>query len=344
MNSTIFVNDFAVLGKQLTAWLHDEHSCEKLTEAMRKSVENNDWFSVETIRQAISAIAYEMLDKQNLQQWLSRYSISQKSDRVGVVMAGNIPLVGFHDFLSVLAAGHFFVGKLSRKDKFLLPAITEILFSINSEWREFIHFADELPIDELDKLIATGSDATANYFQKISTKIKDKLIRHNRKSVAILSGEETKEELSGLVFDICSYFGLGCRNVSLLYVPADYDWNPLLTLLSEQKKMLQNNSYKHNYNYQKAILSMNKETFIDASALLLIENKGLQAPLSVLHYSYYNKKEDVLKLVSQQDEQLQCIVASNKISEKFCNFGKTQFPQLNDYADGVDTMRFLTTN
>ncbi len=351
-----FIQDFSLLGKQIIAWLNDAETCPVLSCAAQQSVSTNSWFTESNIRQSLSAIATAFLSEQKLQAWLSQYIIAPKPKRIGVVMAGNIPLVGFHDFLCVLASRHYFVGKLSHKDKFLLPVLVEMLCAINPEWRNRITFVEEIDVTKIDAFIVTGSDTTADFFSRLSASLPPSgrqsgaLIRHNRRSVAILTGNETHDDLQGLAVDMFSYFGMGCRNVSMLYVPKGYDWKGLLNIFSAQqpfkrleplKSLLQHAGYAHNYRYQKALLTLQAQPFIDAGVALLYENENLQAPPAVAHFCYYEKIAEMLECLEQQCEQIQCVVGNTVISNKFCTFGTAQQPQLDDYADGVDTMQWL---
>jgi len=334
------IQDFSKLGKEIAAWLHDEKKCAALTAAMQQSIESNTWFTEQTIRQSLAAIATEFLDERKLQAWVTRYTTVDVPKRVGVVMAGNIPLVGFHDFLCVLASGNYFVGKLSHKDKFLLPALVEMLRAINPEWCSRTTFVDAITDAKIDALIATGSDATASFFKKKFGALPH-LIRHNRRSAAILDGSETKEELHALAVDIFSYFGMGCRNVSMLYVPQNYNWCALQEVLAAHSECMQHVGYAHNYRYQKAILTLQGQPFMDAGTVLLHESDSLHAPPAVVHYSYYTTLSEVPERLAAQGEQLQCVVARATGSKKFCTFGTAQQPQLDDYADGIDTMQWL---
>ncbi|MDR0728885.1 MAG: aldehyde dehydrogenase [Prevotellaceae bacterium] len=295
----------------------------------------------------LTTIAEDMLDASKLTQWLRAYTVTDMPKTVGVVMAGNIPLVGFHDFLCVLASGNLFAGKLSHKDRFLLPALAERLIAINPAWRCRITFVDTLPIDVVHAFIATGSDATAWHFGKLAATSADDrrtmpaLIRHNRRSVALLTGRETPCELQALTDDILAYFGLGCRNVSQLYIPEGYDLQPLTAALAACADIRRHAGYDHNYRYRKAILTMNDCPFIDATAALLYEENTPDAPPAVVHFGYYKRLSDALETIARQNEQTQCIVAGVPVNNKFCTFGTAQRPPLHDYADGTDTMRWL---
>ncbi|MDR2802466.1 MAG: aldehyde dehydrogenase [Prevotellaceae bacterium] len=341
-----FISHFSELGKQMKAWLHDEKACPALTAAVQKSVAENTWFTVDNIKYALSAIASDMLDAQRLQQWLAVYPETKSAKQAGVIMAGNIPLAGFHDFLCVLASGHSFTGKLSHKDAFLLPALASMLADIHLGWRSRIAFVEELPVNGMDFFIATGSDNSVYYFETIAAALHAagggrSLIRRTRRSVAVLRGNETEAELNGLAGDLFSYFGLGCRNVSLLYVPAGYRWQPLAAALSAQQALLRHAGYAHNYCYQKALLTLQNKPFQDMSVALLCEDTSLHAPPAVVHYRYYPAIGDALKSIEQQCGQIQCIVGRDINCDNFCTFGRAQRPSLHDYADGVDTMKLM---
>jgi hypothetical protein len=340
-----FISHFSELGRRIQAWLYDENTCPALSMAVQESVAGNTWFTVDNIRYALSAIASEMLNEQRLQPWLAAYPAARSAKQAGVIMAGNIPLVGFHDFLCVLAAGHCFTGKLSRKDAFLLPALANILADVHPAWRSRIAFKEALPVNGIDFLIATGSNQAAYYFETIAAALRaaggKSLIRRNRRSAAVLRGDETEEELHGLADDLFAYFGLGCRSVSLLYVPAGYQWQPLITALSAQQALLQHAGYANNYCYQKTLFSLQDKPFRDASMALLREDESLHAPLAVVHYCYYSSMENVLTSIAQQRDQIQCVVGRAVNCDNFCAFGAAQHPSLHDYADGVDTMQWI---
>ncbi len=339
MDKEAVVHSFSLLGDRIAGWLRGAGQAPGLAVAVQESINSNSWFTTATIKEALSAIAHDLLDKQRLQQWLGRDAWAVTPKRVGVVMAGNIPLVGFHDFLCVLASGNIFVGKLSSRDAYLLPALSDLLVSINPAWSSRIKFVKEIPFANIDALIATGSDSTAHHFESAAAAIPH-LIRHNRRSVALLSGNETRVELDSLAKDIFSYYGLGCRNVSMLYVPAGYDWQPLLDSWKAHADIMQHKGYANNYCYQKAMLTMQQSAFIAAAAALLVENPSLQAPPAVVHYCYYTDPAEALKTIEQQKNAIQCVAVAGD-SDKFCTFGATQRPALYDYADGKDTMRWL---
>jgi hypothetical protein len=296
----------------------------------------NPWFTPENVRMAISAIANE-LTQDNLEKWCSAYPALTKETKpvkVGVIMAGNIPLVGFHDFLSVLITGNSIIAKTSSKDHDLIAAISNILCNINHE------FADRITITEgaisgFEAVIATGSDNTSRYFEYYFGKYPH-IIRKNRNSIAELDSSETKEELQQLGTDIFSYFGLGCRNVSKIYVPEGYGLNNLIKEWNSFSGIINHNKYANNYDYHKAVFLINNETFLDTGHLLLKESTGLSSPVAVLYYEFYKSPEDVKKQYDLKKDKIQSIVGKDYIP-----FGKSQMPALWDYADGFDTVEFL---
>lgn len=300
---------------------------------------HNGWFEEVQVRRAIHAIS-DWLNEVDLKSWLSQYSWNDKPKRVAVIMAGNIPLVGFHDFASVLLSGNKILAKLSSDDKHLLPLIGEMLIYLNPEFTERIAFA-ESRLDGFDAIIATGSDNSARYFDHYFSKYPN-IIRKNRNSVAVLNGEETKESLIALGDDIFAYYGLGCRNVSKIYVPTSYDFKGLFEALYEYKSVVDNKKYANNYDYYRALYLMGANEMLENGFLLLKEDKSIASPISMLHYEFY---EDVAKLETElqtQKEQIQCVVSEGGIVKSF-DLGQAQCPALTDYADGVDTMAFLTS-
>ena len=332
---------FCELGKRLAAGRCLGFSL-AFRDAISKSIQYNPWFTADSISYALNAII-ENLKYKKLEYWISRYGndLSKQGDgKVAVVMAGNIPLVGFHDFLSVLVSGNKFIGKCSSQDRFLLPAIAEELISLEPEMKSFIEFgADRLR--GFDAVIATGSDSTSQYFEYYFGKYPH-IIRKNRNSVALLFGNETDEQLSALADDIFLYFGLGCRNVTKLYVCDGYNFDPLINALKRYSNTLLNHTkYHNNYDYHKAILMINKIRYADTGFCLLKEDTSIASPISVLHYEYYKNTNAILENIKLYSEKIQCIVANEKYNGFTVNFGSCQKPELWDYADGVDTMEFL---
>ncbi len=296
----------------------------------------NPWFTPENTRLAVKALA-GLLSVQNLTSWTCRYPAIEDEippSVVGIVMAGNIPLVGFHDFLSVLISGNRVLAKTSSRDPDLIVFISNILCSLNPGFSERISFTEGL-LRGFDKVIATGSDNSSRYFEYYFGKYPH-IIRKNRNGVAVLEGNETDEELSLLGADIFTYFGLGCRSVSKLYIPFGYDIRELSSKWHNNSDVLNHNKYANNYDYNKAIYMVNREEFTDNGFLLLKENSQIPSPVAVLHYQYYNDDEEIRSEIMNRADKIQCVV-----SRKDIPFGKAQSPELWDYADGIDTLEFL---
>ncbi|MFH0864548.1 MAG: acyl-CoA reductase [Bacteroidota bacterium] len=333
---------FSELGKMLLTY-SENGSPESFESIINKSYEHNNWFTRENVIFSVKSIA-SMLQEEKLQQWISTYSLpeagKQKPNNVLVVMAGNIPLVGFHDFLSVLISGNNFIGKLSSDDNILLPAITEMLVSIEPSFAERIHFI-EGKAEGFDAVIATGSDNSSRYFEYYFGKYPH-IIRRNRSSMAVLTGQESEADLLGLADDICLYFGLGCRSVSKVFIPEDYNIRSLFPAIQKYSSILSmHNKYMNNYDYNKSIFLLNKTKNIDNGFMLFTENTALSSPVSVLNYQQYNNIEEVKKYILSEKDKLQCVAGKESIMENITPLGKSQQPELWDYADGVDTMKFL---
>ncbi|HEY8958302.1 acyl-CoA reductase [Chitinophaga sp.] len=295
----------------------------------------NGWFIPSFIDNAIDNITRYFLSPEPLQQWLQGYhkvTEERAPKTVGIVSAGNIPLVGFHDWLCGFVSGHRVKMKLSGKDEILMKHILEKI----SEW--YPDQAGQTEIHDMlkncDAYIATGSNNSARYFHYYFAKYPH-IIRHNRTSAAILTGKESTEELLALADDIMMYFGLGCRNVTKIYVPLNYDFAPLLKALEKYSYLIEHHKYKNNYDYNLALLLLNSSAYMTNGSILLQENTGLFSPISVLHYSYYVDMAQLQQELSGEDA-LQCLVG-----QQFTPFGYAQQPSLTDYADGVDTLKFL---
>lgn len=303
----------------------------------RKATLQNPWFVPEFINLSVKNIATEFLEKEKLDAWINRYELPDENNaekNIGVVMAGNIPLVGFHDFLSVFVSGNKAIIKPSSKDNVLLKHIIEKLIEWNSEAASQISFAENLK--GCDAYIATGSNNSSRYFEYYFANYPS-IIRRNRSSAAVLSGKETKEELELLADDVQLYFGMGCRNVSKIFVPKDYDFVPLLEALKKYHHFSDFHKYRNNYDYQLALLILNNKFYMTEGSVILTENESVFSPISQVNFEYYNldEKENLLSALASNTD-VQCIVANG-----FINFGDTQKPSLSDYADGVDTMEFL---
>ncbi len=329
------------LGEKISVYLKKGFPPE-MKEAIKQSNQHNLWFTEENILFSLNAIS-ELLCEEKLNEWLFPYKNKipvKYPKKIAVIMAGNIPLVGFHDFLCVLISGNIFIGKLSSQDKFLLPAVASELIKIESSFKDRIVFTEEM-LKGFDAVIATGSDNSSRYFDYYFGKYPH-IIRKNRNSVAILTGDENIEDLKKLADDIFLYFGLGCRNVTKIFVPENYNFSMLLEALEKYKHGLSMHSkYLNNYEYQKSILLINQVVHTDTGFCILKEDVLLASPISVLHYEYYSNIESVLKNISENAEKIQCLLAKEAHTESMVLFGKSQQPELWDYADRVDTMKFL---
>lgn len=305
------------------------------TGAKEKAYRENAWFIPEFIDTATANIAMRFLQPSLLQEWAARYSIpdSQPSPRkVGVVMAGNIPMVGFHDLLCVFISGHRLVARTSSKDDVLIKHLAGKLAEWDPSVTEYIMFAERL--SGCDAYIATGSNNSGRYFEYYFGKYPH-IIRKNRTSAAILDGTETDAELKALCSDIQLYFGLGCRNVTQLYVPENYDFIPLLESLKEYAHFLQFHKYKHNFDYHLALLIMGNKYYMTNDSVVLTENSSPFSPVSQVHYTFYRDIKEAESLLHNNPD-IQCITGHGHIP-----FGQAQSPGLMDYADGVDTIQFL---
>jgi Acyl-CoA reductase (LuxC) len=299
-----------------------------------RAAQHNGWFMPEFINLAAGNICTFMLHPEQLNAFVTHYHLDDNitAKNLGIVMAGNIPLVGFHDFLCTFLSGHKQTIKLSTKDDVLLKHLVQKLYEWDDSCKQKIVIADMLK--GCDAYIATGSNNSARYFEEYFEKYSN-IIRRNRTSVAILTGEETTTELEQLADDVHLYFGLGCRNVTKIFVPENYDFVPLLRAFDKYNYFEEHNKYKNNYDYQLSLALLNNKFYMTNNSILLIESDAIFSPISQLHYSFYKNKEDVKKDLYKNND-VQCIVSKTDIP-----FGQAQKPALFDYADGVDTMAFL---
>lgn len=302
----------------------------------------NGWFTEVNVRKMLTEIA-KSISKENLSKWLTPYmeclAKSDKSKTVGVVMAGNIPMVGFHDMLSVLITGNKLYAKLSSDDNRLLPAIVSILIDIEPAFAEYIQFTDG-KLEKPDAIIATGSNNSSRYFDYYFGKYPN-IIRKNRNGIAVLTGQETENELEGIAADIFMYFGLGCRNVSHLYLPVGYDFDKLIKAIRKYSSISEHSKYFNNYEYNKAIYLVNSTDHIDTENLLLIEDENYSAPVSVVSYEYYSDIAHVENMLKLNADRIQCVVSISKELSNVIAPGESHSPALWDYADGVDVVGFL---
>ncbi|NJY62498.1 acyl-CoA reductase [Salinimicrobium sp. CDJ15-81-2] len=323
---------------------HNDPYFELLKEKIEAAVHHNGWFTLENVLFAMERWS-EALTEEHLQKWLSGYDFEQVTPKtVGVIMAGNIPLVGFHDFISVLVSGHKVLVKQSSNDKLLLPVLADYLIAIAPEFKKSIEILPDSKdgaskMRNFDAVIATGSNNTARYFEYYFAG-KPSIIRKNRNSVAVLTGKEAPEELAALGEDIFRYYGLGCRNVSKLYVPKDYDFNAFFEAIYPWNPIVNQAKYANNYDYNKAVYLMSLYKLLENGFLILREDQSLSSPIATLFYERYEDLESVQKELTSRKEEIQCVVGKEVI-ENEVRFGQTQQPQLWDYADNVDTLSFL---
>jgi len=334
-DKTKLIEVFSTLGKSLT------NPGPELKAIIETERQYNAWFTPENVLQAITSIS-KMLNRADLTEWLNRYDLTENrpAKKVGLILAGNIPLVGFHDVLCVLATGNFALIKASSQDSRLIKHILQMLVNIEPAFNQQYEFVERL--ENFDAVIATGSNNTSRYFDYYFGKVPN-IIRKNRNSVAVLTGDETSEQLFSLGHDIFDYFGLGCRNVSKLMVPKRYNFNFFFESIQTFEPIIHHNKYNNNYGYNRSIYLVGNEQHLDNNFLLLKENPSLSSPLAVIFYEYYDDLESAQRLLKQQTDSIQCVVgnAELNVANQLVPFGQSQQPALWDYADNVDTMEFL---
>ncbi len=304
--------------------------------AKEKAFEFNPWFVPDFIELAVENIIRYYLNRQSLEKWVEEYEIPDQNEKpitVGLTMAGNIPLVGFHDWLTIFMSGHYQRIKPSSKDDILIKHIVEYLHQSKPETKPYFSFAERLT--GCDAYIATGSNNSGRYFEYYFRKYPH-IIRRNRTSMAILTGQESPEELNNLADDMLLYFGLGCRNVSKILVPRDYPFEPLLRAMDKYNWMKDHTKFRNNYEYQLSLLILNNKYYMSTEAVLLVESNELFSPIAQIHYEFYDSAPPHIS--EKYPDSLQCLCGRGAVS-----FGLAQQPSLTDYADGVDTMKFALT-
>lgn len=300
--------------------------------------EHNGWFTKENLRYAINGWA-ELLTLDKLSTWLSTYSFSEvQPKKLAIVMAGNIPLVGFHDFLCVLISGHSAIVKQSSNDKHLVPFLAKYLEYVEPSFKGKISFTED-KLEGYDAVIATGSNNTARYFEYYFRE-KPSIIRKNRNSVAVIQGNETSDQLEDLSDDIFRYYGLGCRSVSKLFVPKDYNFDAFFKAIYKWHPVIHEAKYANNYDYNKAVYLMSEFDMLENGFLMIKEDQSYASPIATLFYEYYDYIDELKNKIEQDKELIQCVVSNNFMDNEVA-FGQTQNPELNDYADGIDTIEFL---
>lgn len=329
------ISAFEKLGDFLTGFVnHRVDNNHELEKVIQQYVYKNGWFTAENIRSSISSIS-KNLSRENLSAWLEGYDFDSKPPKsVSIIMAGNIPLVGFHDLLCVLISGNTAKVKLSSKDNQLLLIIIDELIKIEPEFSKRIEVSSS-PVKEFDAVIATGNNDSYKHFDYYFKEY-PKILRKSRTSVAVLDGKESLEERKSLAADVFMYFGLGCRNVTKIFVPKGYDLDLLFEVFYEYKDVVLNNKYANNYDYYKAIYLMGNQKIIENGFLILKEDKGLHSPVGVLNYEFYEDLKSLDIYLENNKDDIQCVVRKGGIP-----FGRAQFPKLDDYADGINTLSFL---
>lgn len=340
MNRNECIKVLASLGKKLEEMLSTfyEDDATPFMQTLLRARHLNPWFTFDNQLLALRSIV-SFLDERKLTSWLKQYPGLHKDTTspktIGIIMAGNIPLVGFHDLLCVMLSGNKALIKLSSDDQVLLPFLASLLETENKEMHGYIHFAGR--ISGIDAVIATGSDNSARYFEYYFGKYPH-IIRKNRNAVAVLSGSENDDELSALGDDIFSYFGMGCRNVSKLYVPNGYNFNLFFEVMEKYKNVTEHTRYMNNFEYYHSILLMKQVSFLTNNFLIIKEDTALATPVSIVNYEYYENEKALQKRLDEDADKIQCIIGTGNDR---IPFGRAQQPGLMDYADGVDTMQFL---
>ena len=313
---------------------------ERLQAHMSRAMHNNPWFTMNNQRHALTSIAEQFLQRDKLITWIKQYGTAP-SRKVGIIAAGNIPVVAFHDILCSFVCGHETFVKLSDRDKYLLPFLIKKLGELLPGTEPGIHFVDKL--QNFDAVIATGSNNSARYFHQYFGTYPH-IIRKNRNGIAVLSGDESDTELEGLADDVFTYFGLGCRNVSYIKVPDGFDLSRLKSGFNKYANVIDHNKYKNNFDYNLAIFILNKDTHLDLENIIMTPSDSLISPVGCLHYSEYGSEQEVVQELKSRSDEIQCVVSHQKLGElDVIAPGQAQVPTLSDYADGIDTMEFLTT-
>jgi hypothetical protein len=333
---------FSILGNQIKASYKNQskHTFgNRLEEKIIEAEQKNPWFTKENITFCLLQWA-DLLTEEKLTNWINNYKTNWSNKTVGIILAGNIPMVGFHDLLCVFFSGYTALVKLSSKDDVLIPFLINELIEIEPKLKEIIQFVEKL--EQYDAIIATGSNNTARYFEQYFQSTPN-IIRKNRTSIAILTGDETEDDLLQLSHDVFRYFGLGCRNVTKLYLPKEYEVKNIFEAFESYNSVQFHHKYFNNYTYHKAIFLMNQDQFLDNNFFMIKQDKQLFSPISCLFYDAYENLDQLEKEVEAKKEQIQIIVAKSAQigSLSTVDFGQSQSPKLEDYADGVDVMRFL---
>lgn len=332
------IEGFKKLGQYLREIEAQSSEYTLLFDCIQKAQHCNGWFTQENCLKALRAWG-EVLQTETLQEWTSQYNFGATAPKnIGLILAGNIPLVGFHDVLCVLLCGHNATIKLSTTDPLLIPFLYGKLKEISPLFENRLHFTQDR-LENFDAVIATGSNNAARYFEYYFAKVPH-IIRKNRNGIAVLNGNESKEELAGLARDIVHYFGLGCRSISKIYLPEGYDLNNIFGALYPHADLMDSAKYANNYDYNKAVYLMSKFDFLDNGFMLLREQDSFGSPVACLHYSYYKNQAELKKELQLKADDIQCVSTHLALSQAV-PLGKAQQPALWEYADGVDPIFFL---
>ncbi len=335
-----FLSQFSVEGIQKNETIaHNDLFFEDFQQRIQSSYEHNGWFTKENVLFALNGLANQ-LKENNINDWLSKYDFNEEIayKKVAIIMAGNIPLVGFHDFLCVLISGHDVIVKQSSNDKHLLPYLATYLEHVEPEFKGKINFTED-KLSDFDAVIATGSDNTSRYFEYYF-KGKPSIIRKNRNSVGVLTGNESEAQLLGLSEDVFRYYGLGCRNVSKLFVPTEYDFGKFFNAMFHWNPIINQHKYANNYDYNKAVYLMSEFDMLENGFLMIKKDESYGSPIATLFYEYYDTLESLKNKLTSDSEKIQCVVSEGIIENEIA-FGQTQLPKLWDYADSIDTITFL---
>lgn len=321
---------------------HLQSGGNEVEEVIQKACRQNPWFTLQTVRESIHAVANNYLDKGRLERWLFGYQINTTKPRtIGLILAGNIPMVGFHDLLTVFICGHNGLVKLSEKDKVLILYMVDYLKTLHPEISKRITFAERLK--NYDAIIATGSNTSAVQFERYFSHVPH-IIRKNRNGVGVVFKDTTDESLERLGEDILLHFGLGCRNVAKLYLEKGFNTDKLFESLESQKDVRNHNKYMNNYDYNNALMLLNQEKFITNDFIILKESPSFNSRIATVHFEYFDSVQELRKNIETNRDQIQCVVTDRAIEGlSVIPFGKAQRPELSDYADGVDTVKFLTS-
>lgn len=331
------INNYSTQDKELAEKFEDWK--DDAAYAISDAEAYNNWFTKENITLALKNWS-EALTTENLHAWTKKYPYAEAPKNVGIIMAGNLPLVGFHDLLSVVISGNNALIKTSSKDDKLIQLVIKFLYSVNEEFKTIIQTVERL--EDFEAVIATGSNNTARYFEQYFGKVPH-IIRKNRTSVAVLNGLETEEDLKKLGDDLFIYYGLGCRNVTKLYVKDEAQLpNVFEAIFPWGETVINHPKYANNYDYNRAIYLLGKDEFLDNNFVLLKKDSSLHSPIAVVNYETYTDINEVKHYLAEHNDQIQCVVGNEmKDNPNYVEFGQTQFPKLTDYADNIDTLKFL---